>query len=847
MLGVMRGAREEWSSTVVLGDGETGLIRPLTPEDRDALLAFHERQSVESKYRRFFSAKPTLSTSELDHFTNIDFVDRVALVIELHDEFIGWASYERWPNRDDAEAAFMVDDAHQGKGIATLLLEHLAAIARSNGIRRFTAEVLADNRAMTKVFTRAGWPLQRRFDSGVIDFDFDLEDTTEFVDSVERREQRADSRGVARLLLPRTIAVIGASDREGTVGHALWTNTIREFSGACYPVNPRRDTVGGHRSFPDVASIPDDINLAVIAVPNNSLEAAIDDCIAARVRGAVVVTSVDDANLDMGELVQRARRHGLRLIGPASMGIASPLPEAGLSASLVDVPLPSGGVAISMQSGTLGTSLLRLAGELQMGISWFVSLGDKCDVSGNDLLQFWLDDEATTVVAIYTESFGNPRKFARIARRVSQDRPIVAVRTGAALIGAATGALYQQAGVIEVPTVVAMLDTARVLATQPPMTGDRVAVITNSRSPGVLAAAALATAGLEAVAPPLALDWRADGDAFADAVRAAQSSDEIEAVMVIHAPPVASAIGGPVDAIDRAAAEGSKPLVAVMLGELDGPLTPGSPVPRFTFPEPAAAVLGRLRSYWRWRENEGVGVPEAPLDLDVAGAGRLIADALDHDRATLDVDDVRALLSAYGIHMAVAKIVPIDEAVTAANEVGYPVAVKATRRRPGHSARSGVALDVNNADDLATDLATMREHLGDDAAHVMVQKMVSPGVDLRVHVTADGPVGPVVTVGLGGSHADVIADEVSRLAPVATASAATMIASTRAAELLDEADTEATIDVVVRTAQLASDHPEIVGLDLNPVIVSGGACRVTDATAMLRRPVRSAAALRRLE
>ncbi|MEX2627657.1 MAG: GNAT family N-acetyltransferase, partial [Ilumatobacteraceae bacterium] len=533
---------EQWSSTVVLGDGDTALIRPITPDDQDSLLAFHVRQSDESKYRRYFSAKPRLSQSELDHFTRIDFVDRVALVVELHDEFIAWASYERWSNRDDAEAAFMVDDDHQGKGIATLLLEHLAAIARSNGIRRFTAEVLADNRGMAKVFTRAGWPLQRRFDSGVIDFDFDLDDTTEFVDSVERREQRADSRSVARVLLPRTIAVVGASDRDGTIGHALWVNSCRDFDGVCYPVNPRHDIVGGQRSYRSVAAIPDDVNLAVIAVPHEELVASIHDCIAARVRGAVVVTSVDDSGIDVPALVQHARRHGLRLIGPASMGIASPRPDIGMSAALVDVRLPAGGVAISMQSGSLGTSLLRLAGELDMGISWFVSLGDKCDVSGNDLLQFWSDDEATTVVAIYTESFGNPRKFARIARRVSQQRPIVAVRTGAALFGVATGALYQQAGVIEVPTVVAMLDTARVLATQPPMRGDRVAVITNSRSPGVLARAALTTAGLTPVDPPAPLDWRADDDDFAHAIRAALDHDRVDAVLVIHAPPIAAEI-----------------------------------------------------------------------------------------------------------------------------------------------------------------------------------------------------------------------------------------------------------------------------------------------------------------
>lgn len=842
---------DHWASTVVLGDGDTALIRPLRPDDAEALRAFHERQSDESKYRRFFSAKPTLSDAELRHFTEIDFVDRVALAVVLHDEFIGWASYEKWPNRDDAEAAFMVDDAQQGKGIATLLLEHLAAIARANGIRRFTAEVLADNRAMTRVFTRAGWPLQRRFDSGVIDFDFDLENTTEFVDSVERREQRADSRAVARLLLPRTIAVVGASDRPGTIGNAVWRNTQRDFAGTCYPVNPRHGQVGGRPAFARIADIPADVNLAVVAVPHEALEAVIDDCIEARVRGAVLITSVDDSGIDMAALVQRARRNGLRLIGPASMGIASPRTDVSISASLLDVPLPAGGVAVSMQSGTLGSSLLRLAGELQMGMSWFVSLGDKCDVSGNDLLQFWLDDDATRVIAIYTESFGNPRKFARLARRVSQSRPIVAVRTGAALFAPATGALYQQAGVIEVPTVVAMLDTARVLATQPPMNGDRVAVVSNSRSPGVLARAALTTAGLEPVDPPVALDWRSTTGDFAGAVDAALAADDIDAVLVIHAPPVAAEIGAPVEALDAAAADATKPLVAVMLGELDGPLRPGSPVPSFTFPEPAAGVLGRLRSYWRWRETEGVRSEEPPAEMDVAGAAQLLADALADGRDELELDEAARLLGSYGVELADARLVSLaddpDAALSAAEEIGYPVAIKARRRRVGHSARAGVALDVPGPDELRSAVLTMREHLGDDADVVMVQRMLTPGVDLRVHVTDQNELGPMVTVGLGGSRADVIADEVSRLAPVSGPSAEAMLAATRAASALDEADAEAVIDLIVRVGQLASDHGEVAEIDLNPVIAADGICRVTDATIRIREGARTTQALRRLE
>ena len=325
---------ERWASDVVLGDGETVHIRPIRPSDRPALAAFHRRQSPQSIYRRYFSPKPELSEPVLDHFTNVDMVGRVALVVERYGELIAWASYERWAGRDDADAAFMVDDEHQGKGIATLLLEHLAAIARSNGINRFTAEVLADNRPMLAVFSRAGWPVERRFESGVVDLDFPLDDTEEFLDSVERREQRADSRAMARFLLPRTIAVVGASDEPGSIGDVLWRNVAGSAIGAVYPVNPAHETVGGRRAWPSLRDVPADVSLAVIAVPADHLVAVIEDCIASHVRGAVVLTSVDGTDIDVDALVVRARRAGVRLIGPGSAGVAASRPSIGLQASL---------------------------------------------------------------------------------------------------------------------------------------------------------------------------------------------------------------------------------------------------------------------------------------------------------------------------------------------------------------------------------------------------------------------------------------------------------------------------------------------------------------------------------
>lgn len=837
-----------WASDVVLADGETVHIRPIRPEDADDLAAFHRAQPAEDNYRRYFSPKPELSERDLTHFTNVDMFDRVALVVEERGELIGWASYERWHGRDDADAAFQVDHGHQGRGIATLLLEHLAAIARANGVTRFTAEVLADNRAMLTVFSRAGWPVQRRFESGVVDLDWPLADTTEFLDSVERREQRADSRAVARLLMPRTIAVVGASDRPGSIGQHVFANAVEGSSGPVYAVNPTHDRVGGQPSYPTIDAVPDDVHLAVVVVPADALEATIEDCIAARVRGAVVLTATEGSNVDIAALVARARRHGLRLIGPGSMGVASSHADIGLHAALVPMRLPPGPVAISMQSGSLGASLLRMAANLGMGLSWFVSLGDKCDISGNDLLQFWEDDDRTRVIAMYTETLGNPRKFARIARRVSRRRPIVAVRTGAAAVGPTGSALYHQAGLIEVPTVRTLLDVARVLATQPVPAGPHVVVLSNSKSPATLARAALQTAGLTPVESKERLDYRSGADDFGRALRAALEDDGVDAVLVIHAPPLADAVALPVAEIDDAAAGAAKPVVAVLLGADDGPLRPGSNVPAFAFPESAATVLGRAYAYHQWLSSEAAAEAEPVADIDQPGAAAVIAEALASGRTELTVMEAAAVLGAYGIPHPTTRVVPAAEAVAAAEAVGFPVAVKALHRHLGRSLAAGVGLDLDDAEDVESAVAVMRRALGDDADEMIVQRMASPGLDLRITATADERLGTVVAVGLGGRDTDLMADEDTRLAPLSSAAALALVERSRAGQALTAAGLalDTMTDVLVRTAQLVTDRPEIVALDLNPVLVAPTGAWVTDASIRIAPDEADHGALRRL-
>jgi len=495
--------------------------------------------------------------------------------------------------------------------------------------------------------------------------------------------------------------------------------------------------------------------------------------------------------------------------------------------------------------------VLRQARDIGLGLSWFVSLGDKSDVSSNDLLQFWEDDDQTRVIAMYTESFGNPRKFARIARRVSRTKPIVAVRTGAAATGEMGGALYQQAGLIEVPTVPALLETVRVMATQPVLEGPRVAVVTNSRSPGTLARVSLEVAGLVPVDGPVTLDWSARAADYPDAIAAALAGDDVDGIMVIYAPAVVEDVDTAGRYVDAAAAGATKPVIAVMLGGADGPVSPGSRVPAFTFPEQAAAVLGRSYAYAKWRRDEADAPPEIARPVNPAAAHSIITDSVAGSTGDVRIDlaTKRRLLAAYGIEMAVATETNPERATRDAHTVGFPVALKAVHRRPGRSARAGVALDLTADDDIAEAIEVMRDSLGDDANDLIVQAMTSPGVDVRIRCEHDERLGAIVSVGLGGAQADAIDDRTSRLAPVSPASAAAMLTETRLTAALDGAgfDSSALVDAVVAAAQLASDHPEIAELDLNPVIVSEAGAVVTDAVIRLIAHVVDDGPLRRLD
>ena len=851
-----------WAADVVLSDGDTVHVRPIEPGDAVALQQFHARQSRESQYYRYFSAKAELTDLEATRFSTVDLRDRGALVVEDGADFVAWASYERLSGRNDADVAFHVDGGHARRGIATLLLEHLGSMAKAAGIERFTAEVLADNRPMLRVFGRSGWPIESHFESGIVDFVWPIDETAAFLASVSQREQLADSRSMARFLLPKSIAVIGASERPGSVGRVLLDNArSSEPLVSVYAVNPAHTELMGGLCVASIADIDADVGLAIVAVPEAALAEVLSACARHRVRGAVVITEVSET-FAMSEVVADARRYGMRIVGPGSMGLAMPRSSPALHAHLAHPAIPAGPLAVSLQSGSIGASVLDRAVRLGVGISSFVSLGDKSDVSANDLLQFWEDDESTRVIAMYTESFGNPRRFARIARRVSQTRPIVAVRPGA---GPVDDALYQQAGVIRVETVADLLDTARVLASQPVALGRRVAIVSNSSGPARLLSAGLDLVGLQGVGPNetvgtwYSLPWSAEPKAFAAAVDAVRSDGTCDAAVVIHAPPVAPT--DDVFARELAALLSNHPtvpLIAVLLGRPDGTIVAGSTVPNFAFPDDVARVLARCNRYARWRaaldvENAVHDPHDVHLDDDrAARADAVIAEALVRrplgtllpHAPTID------LLEAYDIPCAPTRpVVSVEAAVNAATELGFPVALKANvRPRRGRGADAGVALGLADVDALHAAWAAMDDVVG-GLREATVQVLVPSGIECRIHATIHPVLGPVVSVGLGGVFADAIGDSIVRLVPIGIDEAVTMLGESRAGRVIDglgDGATAATAQVIAAVAAAIDRHPELAEIDLNPLIVADEGCWVVDALVRVRPTLIPDAPLRRL-
>ncbi|MET0132447.1 MAG: GNAT family N-acetyltransferase [Kibdelosporangium sp.] len=846
-----------WEADVVLADGGTVHLRPITPDDAERLLAFHSRLSERTRYYRFFGAYPRIPPRDLHRFTNVDHHDRVAFVAMLGDDIIAVGRYERLPDRDQAEVAFVVEDDHQGRGIGSILLEHLAAAAQESGLKQFVAEVLGDNRQMVNVFRDAGYQLRRALDEGVLHFEFEIDPTDDSVAVARSREQAAEARSVHNLLHPKSIAVIGASTDPTKVGHAVLANLLNQsFAGPVFPVNAEHQSVHGVRAYRRVLDIPDPVDLAVVAVPAASVDDVMDDCLAKGVKALVVVTSGFGETGDEGrsaerKLAREARQHGMRVVGPNALGVVNMDPAVRMNASLAPKLPGRGRTGFFCQSGALGTAILADAAARGLGLSTFVSAGNRVDVSGNDMLQYWMTDTATDVVLLYLESFGNPRKFARLARRLGRTKPIVAVKSGRNTMSpalAATAApvdepsvqaVFEQAGVIRVESLAQLFDTALLLAHQPLPAGSRVAVVGNSTAIGVLAADGALSQGLELAGAPVDVGVQADPRTFAAAVRETLLHDDVDSLIVVFVPPIAmpgTAYARELrEAVADLASDQQKPIVSTFLAaegipdELSMPGPDGAPgrgsIPSYPTPERAALALGRATRYARWRSAPR-GKLVRPTGVDAVTARDQIFGIMAEGRTWLTDTQVVELLTCYGIEIAPFRIVSTPEqAADAARELGFPVAAKAANSMLRHRFDLlGVRLDISSPEAMRAAYTDLRAVSGVDT--VYVQRMVDRGTSCVIGLQDDPSFGTLVSFGLSGVINDLLGDRAYRAIPMTDVDAAGLVRAPKAAPLLagyggsPVADLGALEDLVLRVAALAEDIPEIRSLELEPVVAA---------------------------
>ena len=860
-----------WEADVVLSDGGTVHLRPITPADADRLLAFHGRLSERTRYFRYFGPYPRIPQRDLVRFTTVDHHDRVALVAVLGDDIVAVGRYERL-DEGSAEVAFVVEDAHQGRGLGSILLEHLAAAAKENGLSRFVAEVLAENGQMVRVFRDAGYRVSRAFEEGVLHLEFAIDPTEESVAVARAREQAAEARSVHNLLHPRSVAVIGASTDHTKIGHAVLTNLLAaDFAGPVYPVNAEHRSVRGVRAYPSVLDIPDDVDLAVVAVPAASVDEVLDACLAKGVKTLVVISSGFGETGEPGRnaelrLAAEARAHGMRVVGPNALGVLNTDPAVRLNATLAPKLPMRGRTGFFCQSGALGTAILAAANERGLGMSTFVSAGNRADVSGNDLLQYWETDPATDVVLLYLESFGNPRKFARLARRLGRTKPIVAVKSGRHAVTpglAATSvhvdessvqALFEQAGVIRVESLAQLFDTALLLAHQPLPAGRRVAVVGNSTAIGVLAADTALAQGLELAGEPVDVGSQAGPAEFAGAVREALRRPDVDALVVVFVPPLAvpgtayaRALRGVVGELGTAAAI---PIVSTFLAvegvpdELAVPGPGGAPgrgsVPSYPSPERAVLALARATRYARWRAAPR-GQLVVPEGMDRAAARRLVDERAPGEHELAD-QVAEGLLACYGIPVVPFRVVStVEDAVAAAAELGYPVAVKSTSERLRHRTDLvGVRLDLGTEQAVRSAYRDLRVVSGSD--DVFVQRMAPKGISCVVGLQDDPSFGTLVSFGLSGVVSDLLGDRAYRALPLTDADAAALVRAPKAAPLLAgfrgaaPTDLAALQDLVLRVSVLAEDLPEVRSLALEPVLASAEGVFVASARITLGPP-----------
>ncbi len=871
-----RGYPRHWEADVLLRDGGTAHLRPISLADEQLLLEFYDTLSAQSKYYRFFAAMPTLNDREVKRFIDVDHHDRVALVLTVAERMIAVGQFERLPGAggaegDHAEVAFLVQDRQQHRGIGQLLLEHLAQIGREVGIAKFVAEVLPDNVGMLQVFRDAGYQVKGGFEEGVMHMEFSIDATETSLEVMNAREHRAETASVQRFFHARSVAVVGASRRQDTIGRLLVRNLVLgDFQGRVYVVNPAAGSVAAMPAYATVSDIPDPVDLAIVAVPAESVPEVVLDCANKGVHGIVVVSSGFAETGEAGRRLQRqllrlTRSYGLRLIGPNALGIINTAADVGLNASLSPVMPPRGRAGFFCQSGALGIAILENVARRGLGLSTFVSAGNRADLSGNDLLQYWEEDDNTEVVLLYLESIGNPRKFSRIARRVSRRKPVIAVKSGRTTQGvpmghtvrttevgqAAVDAMFRQAGVIQVDTLDEMFDVAQLVAHQPLPRGNRVAIVGNSDALALLAADAAAAAGLDVHATG-ALGADATAEDFETALDRAIDDPAVDAVLAVFIPPVNTTGTQVANVLAVVGEQSDKPVLSTFLAaqgvpellrvpDVAGSSAGRGSVPSYHSPEAAVRALARAVEYAAWLARpEGATVPAD--DVDEAHARLVVNRVLAESPSgrTLTDEELRGVLASYGI--GTWRRVPVEteeEAVAAGAELGWDVILKATaehlRQRPD---LAHVWRNIDNEEEMRDAWQTLTALIESRAtAGFVVQRNAAGGVPVAIQGIEDPLFGPVVSYGVSGAMTELLGDRAFRIPPMHAVDAAEMVREIKAAQLLfgyrgsEPVDTDAVEDLLLRVAQLKNDLPQVRDLDLSLVVVGLQGATVLTASA----------------
>ncbi len=881
-----------YSAHEVLRDGGSIFVRAIRADDKDRLLDHFRHLSQDSIYQRFFGLKHSLSDADLVRFTEIDFVSHVALVATLRtngdERFIGVSRYVT-TGPGYAEVAFAVLDEHQGRGIGTVLLEHLGRVARAAGITEFQADVLGDNNRMLEVFAKSGFRVKRSTEAGVVHLSFPTGETEASREASELRNWTAAGESIRKLLHPRSVAVVGASRSRGKIGGALTANLLRAgFNGPLYPVNPAAGEVMGLRCYPSVAAIGAPVDLALIAVPADLVHGAIEDCARAHVHGVVVITSgfaevSPEGRAQEQRLFETVRASGMRMVGPNCLGVLNTDPAVRLDGTFAPTAPPAGNIGMYSQSGALGIAILDYMNSRGLGISTFVSAGNRPDVSNNDLLAYWLDDARTGVVVLYLESVGNPRKFARLAPEVARRRPIVAVKSGRSAAGrraasshsaalanldVAVEALFEQAGVIRTNTLMELFDVVAMLSTQPVPAGPRVGVVTNAGGPGILLADACEAQGL-ALPPldettvaslrsflpkrasfgnPVDLTATAGPEDYARAIAAVGADPNVDSLVAVHIPVTEALRSTAADGIARGAAQvpAHKPVLTVFLSSQWPPAVihagAHGQIPSYAFPENAAMVLAAAFRYARWRERpRGTALELSPFAM---GAVRAVVDRVLKDAGGpiwLAPEDIATILRAAGIEVALAARASVADAPQVADRIGYPLVAKMIAPSVTHKSEiGGVIMGLNSPLAVAEAAVTLAERArtaGAALEGVLLQREVQGGIEALVGVTTDPTFGPLVVCGLGGVMVELIHDVAFRLSPVTDIDAREMMASLKTSRLLDgyrgaaPGDRTALAAVLQRVSALIEAIPELTEMDLNPVKVlpPGKGATVVDA------------------